>query len=69
MTALASQKRSEFLRVQGESERLRQTRLRFGQLRTDAAAVKQPGASATDKARYVQQASDLLDSFLRAEVR
>lgn len=70
LTALASQKRTEFLRVQGDSERLGQARARLGRLRTEAEAVHQqgPGTTPKEQARYVQQAADLLDSFLRAEV-
>lgn len=70
MAALASQKRGEFLRVLGESDRLRQSRARLAQLRAEAAALEQkgPGATKEENARYVQQASDLLESLLRAEV-
>lgn len=70
MAALAAQKRTDFLRVQGETDRLRQAATRLGQLRGEAESVHQrgPGATKEEKAVYVQQASDLLDSFLRLEV-
>jgi hypothetical protein len=70
LTALAAQKRTEFLRVLGESERLGQARAFLARLRADADALEQrgPGATPQERAQYVQQAADLLDSLLRVEV-
>lgn len=70
LTALASQKRMEFLRVQGDSDRLGQALARLARIRTEAEAVQRrgPGATSQERALYVQQAADLLDSLLRVEV-
>jgi hypothetical protein len=71
MTALAAQRRGEFLRVQGESERLRATLARAEAIRTQAEALQPPASTATtaEKARFERQVADLLDAVSRMEVR
>jgi lysyl-tRNA synthetase class II len=71
MTALAAQKRGDFLRVQGEAERLRQALARVEAVRAAAEALQPPpaGAGQAERQRFVERASDLMDSFLRVEAR
>jgi hypothetical protein len=70
MTALAAQRRGEFLRVQGEGERLRQALARLVALREQATSVQVPvaGAGPAPKAAFQAEVADLLSTLARLEV-